>query len=680
MLVKRNFLIFLAMAVVFTGCGVITKEISFYSDPEQVTVKLNNEQGIIGQTPLENVRVKFSEGTDVIVAEARKEKFLPATQNIYRTTKEVNFYLEVEKKKIDIYSNVRNTEIYLDSEKQGTCGPSNPYPLVVDLADRKGAPKSYLLKVTKIGWVPVEKKIGPGVEYIPSEIKFQLEPERKKIIIDSSPQGADVYMDGQLIKSKTPCEVSADFVNKETGDLKTLKIEVEKVGYENPKDHSNRVAEVLEYFPEADRKIKLEMVRRVEVEVPGLEIILMPRGAAMGIRKTRSILDPAEDSPAVASCTRITSYSPAWFDYRIYDTFLRLLFRMEKGQIAVDEQTREELRSIMPPQAGEVTENSIKELIKKYLRGIISLSISPDGKTLAYSEIEPIFLKKEEKVEIFGGEEFPERTKTIHKIERRNKLPCSLLGVPLSLKAGIRTIGVQGGGITVITDSIFIDKDPAFTPDGKYIYFSSTRDGDKFTIWRLKFEPPTGVGLTRITSTVFADDEVDVCLSQNFPKLCYSSLGPGKSVYEKQLWMSNLDGTLPTQFRYGQHPHWSPDGSKIVFSRIDDKTGWMKIWVMKSDGTDQTQLTFGDYDDIHPKFSPDGQYIVYASSAGLDKERVHNYDIWVMKADGTTPTQLTTNGSEDIYPVWSYDMKSIYFISNREGAWNIWKIDIRGLP
>jgi hypothetical protein len=655
--------------ILLCGCGVITREITFNSEPEGAEISLNNDQGKIGKTPLEKYKVRFPEGVNVIEAEAIKEYFKPEKGYIYPTTNEVKFILEPEKKKIELYSNVKNTEIYLDGIKKGVCGPSLSYPLIIDLVDRNGKFKEYLLRASKIGWVSIEKKIITGTESIPSEIMFQLEPEQKRILIESVPSGADVIVNGEMIKMKTPCELSVDFVDKLSGDLKKIKIEVAKAGYENPVDHSDTVSQIIEYFPEVTKKIKLELTRREEVDIPGLEILLLSRGAAMGIRKTRAVLDPSEDSPSVASCTRITSYSPLSSDYKIHNAVINLLFS--------ESATIEEFLKILPAQPGEVTEETIKELLRKYLRGIISPTISPDGQTIVYSEIEPIFLKKEaikEELTTLEG-----RTKKFYTIERIFKLPCNFY-TAMSLKAGLRAIGIQGGGVTIVTDSIFIDKDPSITSDGKYIYFASSRDGDKFTIWRVKLEPPVGTGLTRITSTVFADDEVNVSWATENPKIVYSSLGPTANIYEKQIWTANLDGTLPTQFRYGQNPKWSPDGKKIVFSRIDNKTGWYKIWIMNADGTDQTQLTFDEFDDIHPAFSPDGKYIAYASTFGLDNKMRHNYDIWVMKSDGTMKTQLTTNGSEDIYPIWAPDGKSIYFVSNRGGCWNIWKIDIKSLP
>jgi TolB protein len=88
---------------------------------------------------------------------------------------------------------------------------------------------------------------------------------------------------------------------------------------------------------------------------------------------------------------------------------------------------------------------------------------------------------------------------------------------------------------------------------------------------------------------------------------------------------------------------------------------------MNVDGSEETVLTEDTYNSIHPRFSPDGQWIVYVS------DQAGNKDIRVMKVDGSCKTQLTTNPSTDTYPVWGSDVY-IYFVSNRGFTWGIWRL------
>jgi Tol biopolymer transport system component len=68
-----------------------------------------------------------------------------------------------------------------------------------------------------------------------------------------------------------------------------------------------------------------------------------------------------------------------------------------------------------------------------------------------------------------------------------------------------------------------------------------------------------------------------------------------------------------------------------------------------------------------PRWSPDGQWIVFDSRPGGQA------DIYVVSAGGGTPRQLTQEPSEDVVPSWSRDGKWIYFASNRTGAWQVWR-------
>jgi TolB protein len=83
------------------------------------------------------------------------------------------------------------------------------------------------------------------------------------------------------------------------------------------------------------------------------------------------------------------------------------------------------------------------------------------------------------------------------------------------------------------------------------------------------------------------------------------------------------------------------------------------IFLKRVDGFAVTQLTSDPADDIQPRFSPDGQKIVFCSN------RTDNWDIWLVNRDGTGLTQLTSDGTDEVAPCWSPDGTQIAFT-----AWN----------
>ena len=104
----------------------------------------------------------------------------------------------------------------------------------------------------------------------------------------------------------------------------------------------------------------------------------------------------------------------------------------------------------------------------------------------------------------------------------------------------------------------------------------------------------------------------------------------------------------------------------IVFA--SDRGGQNDIWVMTSDGSNQTRLTDDKIDDITPAWSNDGKKIAW-SRAG---------EIWIMNADGSGKTQVTFNAFGDFRPSWSPDGSRLAFRSTRSSAPGIYVINIDG--
>ena len=108
---------------------------------------------------------------------------------------------------------------------------------------------------------------------------------------------------------------------------------------------------------------------------------------------------------------------------------------------------------------------------------------------------------------------------------------------------------------------------------------------------------------------------------------------------------------------YDNFPLWSPRGDLIMFSRLMD--GAYEIYTIKPDGSGLKRLTFTQGNDAHMAWSPDGEYIVFASSRMGFKDEVVYTDapqpygeIFVMRYDGTGVEQLTDNQWEEGTPGW----------------------------
>ena len=146
--------------------------------------------------------------------------------------------------------------------------------------------------------------------------------------------------------------------------------------------------------------------------------------------------------------------------------------------------------------------------------------------------------------------------------------------------------------------------------------------------------------------------------------------------FEREIFTVNPDGSGLTQLTFtgpgvtNDYPRWSADGTKIVFdsNRVTpaDTDGNFEIWIMKADGSVQTQITFtsSSVKNFEAAFSPDGSKIVFVS----DQPPSTQPNIWVMNADGSNQQRLTTGTDEDRSPVWSPDGSKIAFRRSLAGG------------
>ena len=124
-------------------------------------------------------------------------------------------------------------------------------------------------------------------------------------------------------------------------------------------------------------------------------------------------------------------------------------------------------------------------------------------------------------------------------------------------------------------------------------------------------------------------------------------------------------------------PAWSPDGSKIAFTRYD-ASSVSNINVMDYDGSNQIALTNYPADsyiyNAMGSWSPDGSKIVFTSNRIGGQS-----DIYIMNSgDGGQVQRLTTDIREDQYPDWSPDGSKILFESNRDGNFELYVINADG--
>jgi Tol biopolymer transport system component/imidazolonepropionase-like amidohydrolase len=183
----------------------------------------------------------------------------------------------------------------------------------------------------------------------------------------------------------------------------------------------------------------------------------------------------------------------------------------------------------------------------------------------------------------------------------------------VDLQGSIWTLPATGGAATRITDIFNDARQPAFSPDGKWIAFFAYRDGG-YDLWAIA---PDGTQQHKLTWGAFDDRE----------------------------------------------PAWSHDGTRVAFSsdRGNPLGSDYNIWTLDVRSGELKQLTKDPADDFMPSWSPDDKEIAFASSRD-DQGALWTVDV----ATGAERKVSSVSGRVDA-PSWGAGGQLVYHVSTGGG-------------
>ncbi|HTX79759.1 MAG TPA: DPP IV N-terminal domain-containing protein [Longilinea sp.] len=232
------------------------------------------------------------------------------------------------------------------------------------------------------------------------------------------------------------------------------------------------------------------------------------------------------------------------------------------------------------------------------------------------------------------------------------QLPSQLLGLQqqgffvLSMSDGpyyhLFAYNPQYLGFTRLTNNAWDDRDPAISPDGTKIAFSSHKSG----YWDIYILDIATGETTQITKTPDYDGEPT--WSSDGQWLAYvSDVDNNMDIYIQFLAdLSQKAIQLTDDPTLDYSPSWSPNGRKIAF--VSTRSGDPEIWIADLDKVTDRFTNISNMPgsiEQHPAWSPDGRYLAFAS----DANGVENLFTW----DSQNPQQAATSFAAGDWPFWS---------------------------
>ena len=214
---------------------------------------------------------------------------------------------------------------------------------------------------------------------------------------------------------------------------------------------------------------------------------------------------------------------------------------------------------------------------------------------------------------------------------------------------------VETGSRTVLKEDPYLIEAPNWTMDGKWLVYNS---GGK--IYKVKVSDPEK---ERQIPTG------DVVHSNNDHVLSFDGKGLAISSGSADNWRSHiytlpLKGGTPkriTPLAPSYLHGWSPDGTTLAYCA--DRNGNFDVYTIPADGCGpEVRLTDAEGLDDGPEYSPDGEWIWFNSV------RTGLMQVWKMRSNGTEQTQITFDESRNAwFPHISPDSRRIIYIAYKKG-------------
>lgn len=213
-------------------------------------------------------------------------------------------------------------------------------------------------------------------------------------------------------------------------------------------------------------------------------------------------------------------------------------------------------------------------------------------------------------------------------------------------------------------------EDFSWSPDGTTLCFTEVRNGHH-GIYLVNAEQ--GSVVKQISGG--NDNDYGGVLSRDGNTIFFHR---GEGFQSYSIWSYDRKTNLFSNYSRGMTPVLIPGkDNEIYCARFTDQKE-SEIWRINFEtGVEEIILSQPGRGFTTPRLSPDGKWLLVTGTSVSEKDKAINTDIFVVRTDGTNLTQLTYHPGNDMSAIWSPDGKYIYFLSQRGSAnriFNVWKM------
>jgi len=258
----------------------------------------------------------------------------------------------------------------------------------------------------------------------------------------------------------------------------------------------------------------------------------------------------------------------------------------------------------------------------------------------------------------------------------------------ISTDAAPKDVSIQAGrGIDGLSrDGARLHVAPALSPDGRELMFFSERD--RLSLDLFMADAASGAVVRKIVS--MATDPHFDSLQYIYSAGAWDASGQRFAMsvlHDGHPMLVVMDTAHPSQRKeiplagLGEiyNPSWSPDGRRIVFSAL--KGGLADLFVYTIESGALEQVTADAFADLQPAWSPDGRTIAFVTDRFTSMlEDLQFGPLRIGLLDLAThdirPVYVDPTGGKQVSVQWSPDSRGVYFISDRNGVSNVYRVEL----